>query len=240
MAAELHSLLAFPGPLQVQQLVDLDGYLAAIWRLLCSSCQVTLGRAQPVDLGLHLPGGPRVSTPGGQLQTMPGHHLTTSMNNTLKGQTQQVPELHWSKFCSVGLATAQQLRCSHGWSLYLISLQANPSHWCANSNQSSTTTEGCTQPIWKEHRKHLLRCLGRLCHWTLQDTHYIRSPYQDWKTANLPNTWKNTEKQPKWGDKHVPTERKETSPEKELNKMEESKLPDAEFKTMVIRRPKKT
>ena len=46
----------------------------------------------------------------------------------------------------------------HSWSstvvkslsqcLQLIVLGVNTSHWCANSNQGSTTTGGCTQPTW--------------------------------------------------------------------------------------------
>ena len=77
----------------------------------------------------------------------------------------------------------------------------------------------------------------RLCHWTLQDTHYIRPHYQNrGVTAALPNTWKQTqggcqnEKTKKYG----PNERKKT-PENELNETGTRNLSDAEIKKLVIR-----
>ena len=66
----------------------------------------------------------------------------------------------------------------------------------------------------------------RQCHWTLQDTHYIRAHYQDTESKQLYLIHRNKHRKvAKRGDKET----------KELNKMEVSNLSDAEFKTLVIR-----
>ena len=58
--------------------------------------------------------------------------------------------------------------------------------------------------------------------------------------TDLPNTQRQTQKVTQEGEtkKHAPNEatfKMFLTPEKELNKMEATKIPDAEFKTMVIR-----
>ena len=69
LGSQLGLSWAPPGPAQV----------AALWRQLCSWCQVALGRAQVVtELHLHFIGGPRAITPSGQLQTILKHHPTIS------------------------------------------------------------------------------------------------------------------------------------------------------------------
>ena len=71
------------------------------------------GRA---DLGLYLPGRPRVNTPSRQPLTILKHCPTTSTSDTIRGQTQQVPERRWSNSYSVGWAPAQPILHGGHWS----------------------------------------------------------------------------------------------------------------------------
>ena len=77
-----------------------------------------------------------------------------------------------------------------------------------------------------------------LCHWTLQDTYYIRPHNQDTESKQLylihRNKHKEAAKKRRQRNMAQMKEQNKT-PEKELNKMEISKLLDAEFKTLVIR-----
>ena len=99
------------------------------------------------------PQGPRANLPSGQLQN---NHTKASPPNHLHkwhtpGVTQGAAELQWSKSFSVDWGPAQ-LMLHHGqrsvitanscsWSAW----GANPFHWCANSNQGSTTRRECIQ-----------------------------------------------------------------------------------------------
>ena len=78
----------------------------------------------------------------------------------------------------------------------------------------------------------------KLCHWTLQDTYYIRTQYQDTKSKQLylinRNTQREAVKMKRQGNMAQMKEQIKT-PERELNKVENSNLSDAEFKTLVIR-----
>ena len=99
----------------------------AIFRLLCTSCQVAQAGQW---LTLYLPGGPRASVPRGQLQTMPDYQPTTSTSYTLKGWTQRTLKTHQSISFSVRSASAQHLLlCSHSWLSHLIGLGVNASQW---------------------------------------------------------------------------------------------------------------
>ena len=80
--------------------------------------------------------------------------------------------------------------------------------------------------------------MGRLCHWTLQDTSYIRPHYQDMEAKQLYLIYRKKYRE-------VATMRRQRNmaqmkeqiktPDKELNKMEISKLSDAEFKILFIK-----
>ena len=78
--------------------------------------------------------------------------------------------------------------------------------------------------------------MGRLYHWTLQDTYYIRPYTTESKQLYLIHRNKHREAA-KMSRHRNKTQMKEQikTPEKELNKMEVSNLSDAEFKTLVIR-----
>ena len=77
-----------------------------------------------------------------------------------------------------------------------------------------------------------------MCHWTLQDTYYIRPHYQDMESKQLylihRNKHREASKMRRQRNMAQMNEQIKT-PEKELNKMEISSLLDAEFKTLVIR-----
>ena len=88
-----------------------------------------------------------------------------STSDTLKGQT----ETYRSKSCTA----------DPPWQLQPVSLGANLSHRCVNSDHDLTTTGGCTQRAhgvgegghtWSAQ----VQWVKRLCHWTSQDTYYIR------------------------------------------------------------------
>ena len=80
--------------------------------------------------------------------------------------------------------------------------------------------------------------MGRLCHWTLQDTYYIRPCYQDLESKQLYLIHRNKHREAATirRQKNM-TQMKEKikTPEKELNEIEISYLSDAEFKALVIR-----
>ena len=77
--------------------------------------------------------------------------------------------------------------------------------------------------------------MGRLCHWTLQDTYYIRPHYQDMESKQLYLIHRKKHRLPKRGDNMAQMKEQIKTPEKELNEVEISNLLDAEFKTLVIR-----
>ena len=74
-----------------------------------------------------------------------------------------------------------------------------------------------------------------MCHWTLQDTYYIRPCYQDRKSEQLylihKKKHREAAKMRRQGNMAQMKEQIRT-PKKELNKMEISNLSDAEFKTV--------
>ena len=77
-----------------------------------------------------------------------------------------------------------------------------------------------------------------MCHWTLQDTYYIRPHYQDTESKKLYLIHRNKHREPaKMRSQIIMAQMKKQikSPEKELNKMEISNLSEAEFKTQDIR-----
>ena len=83
---------------------------------------------------------------------------------------------------------------------------------------------------------------GRLCHWTLQDTYYIRPHYQDRESQQLYLIHRNKHREAaKMRRQRNMAQMKEQikTPEKELNKMEISNLSDIEFETLFIRMLKK-
>ena len=75
-------------------------------------------------------------------------------------------------------------------------------------------------------------------HWTLQDSYYIRPHYQDMGSKQLylihRNKYREAAKMRRQRNMAQMKEQNKT-PEKELKEMEISNLPDAEFKTLVIR-----
>ena len=77
-----------------------------------------------------------------------------------------------------------------------------------------------------------------MCHWTLQDTYYIRPHYQDIESKQLYLIHRNKHREAaKMRRQRNMAQMKEQikTPEKELNKMEISNLSDAEFKTLFMR-----
>ena len=81
-------------------------------------------------------------------------------------------------------------------------------------------------------------CYGRLCHWTLQDTYYIRPHYQDTESKQLylmhRNKHKEAAKTRRQRNIAQMKEQIKTS-EKELSKIEISNSSDAEFQTLFTR-----
>ena len=81
-----------------------------------------------------------------------------------------------------------------------------------------------------------------MCHWTPQNTYYIRPHYQDRESKQLylihTNKHREAAKTRRQRNMAQMTQQKKT-PEKELNKMEISNLSNGEFKTLVIRMLKK-
>ena len=72
--------------------------------------------------------------------------------------------------------------------------------------------------------------------WTLQDTYYIRTHYQETESKQLylihRNKYREAAKMRRQRNKAQMKEQMKT-PEKKLNKLEISNLSDAEFKTLV-------
>ena len=64
-----------------------------------------------------------------------------------------------------------------------------------------------------------------MCHWTLQDTYYIRPHYQDTESKQLYLIHRNKHREA--------AKMSRQAPEKELNKWEISNPSDAGFKTLV-------
>ena len=80
--------------------------------------------------------------------------------------------------------------------------------------------------------------MGRLCHWTPQDTYYIRSHYQHTESQQLYLIHRNKHGEAaKTSRQRNMARMKEQirTPEKELNKLEISNLSDAQFTTLLIR-----
>ena len=77
-----------------------------------------------------------------------------------------------------------------------------------------------------------------MCHWTLQDTYYIKPHYQDSESKQFYLIHRNKHREAaKMRTQRNMAKMKEQikTPGKELNEMEISNLSDAEFKTLVIR-----
>ena len=80
--------------------------------------------------------------------------------------------------------------------------------------------------------------MGRLCHWTLQDTYYIRPHYRDTESKQLYLIHRNKHREAAKINRirnMAQMKGQITNAEKQLNKMEISNLSDAEFKTLVIK-----
>ena len=80
--------------------------------------------------------------------------------------------------------------------------------------------------------------MEKLCHWTLQNTHYIRPYYQAMESKQLYLMHRNKHREAaKVRRQRNMAQMKEhiKIPEKELNEVEIGNLSDAEFKTLVIR-----
>ena len=77
-----------------------------------------------------------------------------------------------------------------------------------------------------------------MCHWTLQDSYYIRPHYQDMESKQLYlihiNKYRDAAKMRRQRNMAQMKEQIKI-PEKELREMEISNLSDAKFKTLVIR-----
>ena len=77
-----------------------------------------------------------------------------------------------------------------------------------------------------------------MCHWTLQDTYYIKPHYQDMelKQLYLIHRNKHREAAKMWRQRIMAQMKEQTkTPEKELNKIEIRCLLYTEFKSLVIR-----
>ena len=88
---------------------------------------------------------------------------------------------------------------------------------------------GCTQPTQRVHLKYPALVMGRLCHWTLQDTYYIRPCYKDTESKQLYLIHRNKHREAaKTKRQRIMAQMKEQikTPEKDLNKMEISHLSD--------------
>ena len=80
------------------------------------------------------------------------------------------------------------------------------------------------------HLEYPAWVMGGLCHWTLQDTYYIRPHYQDMESKQLYLIHRNKYREAaKMGRQRNMAQMKEQikTPEKELNKMEISDPSDA-------------
>ena len=77
-----------------------------------------------------------------------------------------------------------------------------------------------------------------MCHWTLQDTYYIRPHYQERESKQLylihTNKYREAAKIRRQRNMAQVKEQIKT-PEKELNKMKISNLSNAQFKTLAIK-----
>ena len=78
---------------------------------------------------------------------------------------------------------------------------------------------------------------GGCCHWTLQDTYYIRPHYQDTESKQLYLIYRNKHREAAKQEtkKHAHMKEQIKTPEKELNELEISNLSDGQFKTVFIR-----
>ena len=82
-----------------------------------------------------------------------------------------------------------------------------------------------------------------LCHWTRQDTYYIRPHYQDTESRQLCLVHRNKHREAaKTRTQRNMAQVKEQikTPEKELDDMEINNLSDAEFKTLVYKDAQET
>ena len=78
--------------------------------------------------------------------------------------------------------------------------------------------------------------MGRLCHWILQDTYYIRPHYQDRESKQLYLIHRNKYREAAKTRRNMAQMKEQIkTPERELNEMEISNLSYAELKTRVIR-----
>ena len=114
------------------------------------------------DLGLHHSGNPRVCAPRGQLQTTLEHHLTTSTS-------------HRGKSCWPGV-TASPTNCLDWVNSFIDLLAAIKTH---------LQEEGVLSPHGGHTWSTQFGREGKLCHWILQDTYYIRPHYQDTESKQL-------------------------------------------------------
>ena len=75
--------------------------------------------------------------------------------------------------------------------------------------------------------------IKEIAHWVPQNTSYIRLPYQDWESQQIYLLYGNKHKEAAKmkRQRNTPhTKEQKESPEKELNEMEASSVPDKHFK----------
>lgn len=149
--------------------------------------------------------GHRTDIPDGWLQMTSESDMTSSTSSPPRGRSQQSQTLLGQiQFHVVSTHTAA---CTI-WSELILTVdqpEVNPSHKWVNSNQHSTATRGPAH-----------RWLKRLLHWLPQDTYYIRSLYQDWKTLKIYLIHRSKQRGSKSGEtmKHASNERIEEIPRK--------------------------
>ena len=121
--------------------------------------------------------------------------------------------------------------------------------WNENILLQSNGPEGKSLPLAGQQQSSLnyyvwvslsaqLGWLGRRWHWVLQNTYYIRPPYQGQETYQLyllhRNKYREAAKIKRQRNTSQLKEQNKT-PETEINKMVSSNLLDQDFKTLVIR-----
>ena len=92
--------------------------------------------------------------------------------------------------------------------------------------------------VYSAHTKGTFSVIGEAVPLTLQNTYYIRPPYQDTESEKPYMIHRNKHREAAITRRQrnmAQMKEQIKTPEKELNEMEISNLSDAEFKTLVIR-----
>ncbi|KAF6104159.1 hypothetical protein HJG60_011177 [Phyllostomus discolor] len=134
--------------------------------------------------------------------------------------------------------TEQFAHCGCGQSSQSAILRVNLTHGCANSNQGFTSLGGHTQPTQEILLDHLAQVVMDIV--PLGPTGHLLNkatlPRLGDITIYLIHRNKHKEVAKMERQRNMPQIKKqEKSPEKELNEMKASALPDIEFKTVVIK-----